>query len=253
MIEHYFNLKDKIALITGGGTGIGFGIAQEFIEAGAKVIIVGRREPVLKKAVEELGDRSFYRVMDINDHPQIPGFVSNIEDTFGPVDVLVNNAGKHLKSDIFDTSDEAFVSVLQTNLISIFTLSRECAKGMKKHKSGSIIMISSMSALIGMKQIVAYSTSKSGILGMMRAMVADFSDYNIRVNALVPGWIESDMLHQALDNDPDRKAKIMGRIPLKHVGAPEDIGMAALFLASDAARYITGVVLPVDGGAAIGL
>lgn len=251
MFDTDFNLDGKLALVTGGGTGIGFGIASKFIEAGARVIIIGRREHVLKEAIQKLGKNAFYRVMDITKLDEIPNFVANIQSAHGTVDVLVNNAGKHLKAHAFDTSDEEFSSVLQTNLISVFSLSREIAKNMKQHNTaGSILMISSMTAIMGMDRVVAYSTAKTGILGMMRAMVADFSRYDIRVNAIAPGWIESDMLHQALDGDPERKAKVMGRIPLDHLGEPEDVSKAALFLASDAAKYISGVLLPVDGGAA---
>lgn len=250
MKDSAFNLKKRTALITGGGSGIGFGIATKFIEAGAKVIIIGRREHVLKNAVETLGKNSYYQVMDINDREDIPAFVNSIEETHGSIDILVNNAGKHLKADALDTTDEDFLSVLETNMISLFSLSREVAKGMEINGGGSILMISSMTAIMGMDRVVAYTTAKTGILGMMRAMVADFSRYGIRVNAIAPGWIESDMLHQALDGDPTRKAKVMGRIPMNRLGDPEDIGNAALFLASDAAKYISGILLPVDGGAA---
>lgn len=246
-----FKLEGKTALITGGGTGIGFGIAATFLEAGAKVVISGRRETVLQEAVEKLGKGASYVVNDINQLDSIPAFVAQVEAKAGNIDILVNNAGKNLKVNTLDTTDEDFLSIINTNILGVFSLSREVAKRMKANgNGGSIIMISSMAAVMGIDRVVAYATAKTGLIGMMRTMVADLADFGIRVNAIAPGWIESPMLSKALDDDPARKAKVMNRIPFRKIGKPSDIGNAALFLASDAASYVTGVLLPVDGGAA---
>jgi NAD(P)-dependent dehydrogenase (short-subunit alcohol dehydrogenase family) len=168
----------------------------------------------------------------------------------GPITILVNNAGRHLKKHMSETTDEEYLAVLQTNLLSVFTLSREVANRMSERRKGTIILISSMSAVMGMDRVIAYTTAKTALIGLMRGMVADYSKYGIRVNAIAPGWIESDMLYKAIDADPERKAKIMGRIPVKQFGKPADIGNAALFLASGAATYVNGLFMPVDGGAA---
>jgi len=167
------------------------------------------------------------------------------------VDILVNNAGRNQKKPLLETTDEDLAAILQTNVQGAFALSREVARRMiGNNKSGSILLISSMAAVMGIDRVVSYSTAKSGLTGMMRTMVADLSPFNIRVNAIAPGWIESEMLATALDGDKARKEKVMNRIPAKALGKPVHIGYAALFLASDAAAYVSGVLLPVDGGAA---
>ncbi|PTR01536.1 gluconate 5-dehydrogenase [Mucilaginibacter yixingensis] len=246
------NINGRVALVTGGGTGIGFGIAQSFAAAGATVVITGRREDVLQEAVAQIGNGARYYVQDISKQTELPAFVERLEKEVGPIDILVNNAGQHLKKFMRDTTDQEFLALLQVHLLSVFSLSREVANRMSARKRGSILLISSMSAVMGMTQVVAYTTAKTALIGLMRAMMAEYSADNVRVNAIAPGWIESDMMFKAINADEQRKNKIMSRIPFNRFGKPKDIGNAALFLASDAAEYITGVFLPIDGGAAGG-
>lgn len=246
-----FSLAGKIALITGGGTGIGLGISKALIDAGAKVVITGRRETVLLEAVKELGDQAFYRVNDITDKKAIPELVKDIEINIGPIHILVNNAGIHHKALAQDTSDFDFERIIQTNLLSVFSLTRECAHYMLKRKSGSIIMISSMAGLFGIDKVVAYSVSKTALTGLVNTLVTEYSKSNVRINAIAPGWIEANIFLNAINQDEKRKQQIINRIAMDHFGKPEDIGNAAVFLSSEAARYITGVILPVDGGATV--
>ena len=246
-----FSLENKIALVTGGGTGIGLGIATAFIEAGATVVITGRREDILKDAANKFGKNAFYRVNDITNKKEIPTLINDIETTIGPIDILVNNAGIHYKGMAQETSDEDFERILQTNVISVFSLTRECAKYMLQRKSGSILMIGSMAGLFGIDKVVAYGTSKTALTGLVNALVTEYSTSNVRVNAIAPGWIESNMFLNAINNDPHRKQQITNRIAMDHFGQTSDIGNAAVFLSSEAARYITGVILPVDGGATV--
>jgi len=246
-----FSLAGKIALVTGGGTGIGLGISKALIDAGAQVVITGRRETVLQEAIKELGDQAFYRVNDITDKTAIPQLVQDIETNIGPIDILINNAGIHHKALAQDTSDFDFERIIQTNLLSVFSLTRECASYMLKRKSGSIIMISSMAGLFGIDKVVAYSVSKTALTGLVNTLVTEYSKSNVRVNAIAPGWIESNMFLNAINQDEKRKQQITNRIAMDHFGKPEDIGNAAVFLSSEAARYITGVILPVDGGATV--
>ncbi|AUP78013.1 SDR family NAD(P)-dependent oxidoreductase [Flavivirga eckloniae] len=246
-----FSLKGKLALVTGGGTGIGAGISKAFIEAGARVVITGRREDVLKSAVKELGEGAHYRVNDITDKKGIPDLVNDIETNIGPIDILVNNAGIHHKGMAQDTTDEDFERILQTNVMSVFALTRECAKYMLERKKGSVIMIGSMAGLFGIDKVVAYGTSKTALTGLVNALVTEYSTSNVRVNAIAPGWIESNMFLNAINNDEKRKQQITNRIAMDGFGKTSDIGNAAVFLSSEAARYITGVVLPVDGGATV--
>lgn len=245
-----FRLDGKKAVITGGGSGLGFGIAKVFIEAGAEVVIIGQNEEKLQNAQAELGSHCRYYPFNITLLEKIPMLVSDIEDLVGPVDILVNCAGVHLKKWAVDVSDNEFLNILNVHVGSVFALSREFSKKMLERRSGSIIMISSMTAVMGMKQVVAYSTAKTAVIGLMRSLVAEFSTNNVRVNTIAPGWIESPMLHKAIDNDLPRKQKILDRIPTRTFGQPEDIGYAALYLSSDAGKYINGVFLPVDAGAA---
>jgi NAD(P)-dependent dehydrogenase (short-subunit alcohol dehydrogenase family) len=251
MGQEAFSLEGKTALITGGGTGIGLGIAKEFVNAKAKVIITGRREDVLKNACTELGDNANYIVADLSILGAIPALVTDIESEFGSIDILVNNAGIHLKKWAQETTDEEFLKIIQTNLLSVFALTREVAKGMLERKSGSIILISSMAGLFGIDRVSAYGTSKTALIGLMNNLVTEYSRDNVRINCIAPGWITSDMFLNAINQDQERKQKIVNRIALLDFGKPEDIGNAAVYLSSQAGRYVTGVVLPVDGGATV--
>ena len=246
-----FSLTSQLALITGGGTGIGRGIAQALLDAGATVVITGRREAVLQEATQTLGNHCHYVVNDVTNKAELPALVRTIEEQHGPIDILVNNAGINVKKPAQETSDEEFERILQTNLISVFALTRACAEGMIKRRRGSIILISSMAALFGIDRVVAYGTSKTALTGLMNNLVTEYSPHNVRINTIAPGWIDSEMFRKATDADPDRKRQIVNRIAMNGFGEPSDIGHAAVFLSSEAARYITGVVLPVDGGATV--
>ncbi|MEA5426533.1 SDR family NAD(P)-dependent oxidoreductase [Arcicella lustrica] len=247
-----FSLQGKIALITGGGSGIGFAIAQCMIKAGAKVVITGRREQMLKDAVAELGENAFYFVNDVTALEHLEDLVEQIESQIGAIDILVNNAGINMKKFAVEVTDEEFSRVVNTNLNAVFALTRACAKRMLPRKSGSILMISSMAAYYGIDRVVAYTASKCGVEGMVKALAMEFSTENVRVNAIAPGFIETAMSKTAMNSDPARKHKALDRTPMGYFGQPEDIGMAAVFLSSDEAKYITGASLPVDGGNSIG-
>lgn len=252
MSKDIFQLKDKVVLVTGGGTGLGFAISTSFIEQGAKVIVSGRREEVLLKACEKLGSNASYVCNDLSNLDQIPAFVEKVTKIYGRIDILVNNAGLHLKKDLLEVTDKEFSEIIQVNQMAVFSLSREVAKIMKDEGQGVIIMISSMASQYGIPKVIAYSAAKSAIEGMTKAMSVELSPLGIRINCIAPGFIKTKMSAGALDNDPGRKAKVLGRTPLGKLGDPVDIGHAAVFLASDAAKFITGVVLPVDGGNSIG-
>ncbi|WP_210521809.1 SDR family NAD(P)-dependent oxidoreductase [Hymenobacter terricola] len=247
-----FSLDGKLALVTGGGSGIGLEIARCMTEAGATVVITGRREAVLREAVAALGESAEYLVNDIADLSSIEGLVAQIEATYGPLDILVNNAGINLKKPALEVTDEEFSRILHTNLHSVFALTRACASRMVARRKGVILMISSMAAYYGIDRVVAYAASKSAVEGMVKVLASEFSVHGVRVNAIAPGFIETEMSRTAMNSDPDRRDRAMRRTPMGSFGRPEDIGHAAVFLASEAARYITGASLPVDGGNSIG-
>jgi NAD(P)-dependent dehydrogenase (short-subunit alcohol dehydrogenase family) len=252
-LNSHFDLTGKTILITGGGTGLGLAIAKAVTEAGAKVIITGRREDVLQNTCKELGaTKAVYRVFDLALLEQIPSLIDELESSEGPIDVLVNNAGINLKKDILEVTNEEFENIVQVNQTAVFTISREMARKMALRKKGSIIMISSMAAKYGIPKVVAYTAAKSAVEGMTRSMAVDLSPRGIRVNCIAPGFIETAMSAKALDSDPERKNRVLARTPMGYLGKPEDVGLAAVYLASDAARYVTGAILPVDGGNSIG-
>lgn len=242
----------KIAIVTGGGSGLGFAITEKFVQSGIETVIAGRDVEKLNKAKEKLGDLCHAIKCDVSNLAAIPGFVHDVISRFGQIDILVNNAGINMKKEFTEVTDEEFQNVITTNLCAVFSLSREVVKNMLLRNSGCIINISSMAAQYGLPKVIAYSASKTAIDGMTRAMAVELSPKGIRVNAIAPGFIYSEMTAKALNSDPERKAKVFGRTPMGKMGDPENIGDAALFLASDAANYITGVVLPVDGGNSIG-
>lgn len=245
-------MNKKIAIVTGGGSGIGLAITEKFISAGIETIIVGRDENKLNNAKEKLGELCHPMSCDISDLLSIPTLIENIIKQFGQIDILVNNAGINMKKDFTEVTDEEFQSVITTNLSSVFSMSREVVKHMLTKGSGSIINISSMAAQYGLPRVIAYSASKTAIDGMTRAMAVELSPKGIRINAIAPGFIETAMTAKALNSDPERKQKVFARTPMGFMGQPSDIGDAALFLATDASKYITGIVLPVDGGNSIG-
>jgi gluconate 5-dehydrogenase len=251
-MQEFNVLRNKIALVTGGGTGLGYATAKKLATIGMRPVIVGRNEKTLDDACQRLGTQSRYFVFDLSHISSIPGLVSTIEDEVGPVDVLVNNSGIHLKKDIWEITDEEYQNVITINQNAVFVLSREFAKRMQSRKSGNIIMISSMASFYGIPKVSAYTASKAAVEGMTRALAVELSPMGIRVNCVAPGFIKTEMSSSALDSDPQRKERVLSRTPLKRLGEPDDIANAVLFLVSDAAKYITGVVLPVDGGNSIG-
>ncbi len=251
-MECPFELKGKVALVTGGATGLGLGIARQFIALGASVAITGRNPDKLEKAKSELGDRCYVVRNDVTDKPGHPALIQEVEQALGPLDILVNNAGVHKKAPSLEITDDDFHTVMDTNLNSVFSLTREALRVMVPRGAGSVIMISSMAALYGLPYVAAYSGSKTALLGLTRSLSVEYSWSGVRINAIAPGFIESKMLRKAMEQDPKRKERVLERTPMRRFGTPDEIGYAAAFLASDASKFITGACLPVDGGNAIG-
>lgn len=243
----------KTAIVTGGASGIGLAVAGTFVRNKIRTIIIGRNENKLAAAKEKLGALCEAVRYDLNELTGIPKLMEELTNRFQQIDILVNNAGINLKKEFTDVSDEEFQRILLTNVNSVFSISREVVKHMlEKEVKGSIINISSMASQYGLPKVIAYTASKGAVEAMTRDMATELSPKGIRVNCIAPGFIATDMSAKALNNDPERKQKVLSRTPMEHLGEPADIGEAALFLASDASKYITGVVLPVDGGNSIG-
>lgn len=247
-----FSLKGETALITGGGSGLGLGIATCFVEAGARVVLVGRRQDVLENVAVELGEAASFEVHDVDQVDQAEALVRRITHRVGNISILINNAGNYLKKPAVETTPEEFQAILQTHVIAAFGLTRAVLPGMVDRRHGNILFTASMTSLFGIPFVLAYTAAKSAYVGMVHALAAEVSGQGVRVNAVAPGWIHSDMMRQSFAGDSDREKKVLQRTPMNHFGEAEDVGWAATYLCSPAAKFVTGVVLPVDGGASIG-
>ena len=248
-----FSLEGKTAVITGGSTGLGLAITRCFVGAGAKVVVLSyESEEQGHAALAEFGGKAVYYRFDITDTAHTQQIVDKVIAEQSPVSILVNNAGNHCKKPIEEMTVADYESVLNVHLVGAFALTKALVPQMKANKAGSIIFMASMTSYIGQPYVAGYSTAKAGYLGLVHTLCTELGADGIRVNAIAPGWIDTPMFHKATDNDAPRLNKILGRIPMKGVGDPMDIGMTATYLASDAARYVSGVCVPVDGGALIG-
>lgn len=247
-----FALHGEIALVTGGGTGLGLAMSSALHAAGAKVVMTGRRADILDHAVEDLGAGAFAYPQDVTVASETESLIARICEEVGHPTILINNAGIHLKKPVDETTPEEFHRVLSTHVEGAFALTRTLVPGMKRRGHGSIVFIASMTAILGVPNVIAYSAAKSAVVGMTRSLASELGPDGIRVNAIAPGWIETPMLRKALDGDNARSSKILSRTPLARFGQPEDIGWAAVYLSSPAASFVNGVILPVDGGASIG-
>jgi NAD(P)-dependent dehydrogenase (short-subunit alcohol dehydrogenase family) len=246
------SITQKVAIVTGGASGLGLAIAGKLTSRGIFTVITGRDERKLKEAKASLGELCLPLVMDMNLLDRIPGHIRDVAAQYGRIDILVNNAGINLKKDLIDVTDEEFGQILLTNLTGVFTISREVSKVMIKQKKGSIINISSMAARYGIPKVIAYAASKAAIEGMTRSMAVELSPLGILVNCIAPGFINTNMSSAALNNDPERKQRVLNRTPLGRLGLPEDVANMVYFLVSDENAYTTGTVIPVDGGNSIG-
>ncbi|WP_101908736.1 SDR family NAD(P)-dependent oxidoreductase [Marasmitruncus massiliensis] len=250
---HAFSLEDRTAVITGGGTGLGYAMSKCMIAAGARIVMLGRREDVLRKACTELGERASYLTFDITDTDNMEKIVRKIRSDVGRIYILVNNAGNQHKKPVEEMTVNEFTQVLDVHLVGSFALTKAILPSMREQKKGSVIFISSMSGFIGNSNLTGYAAAKSGILGLVRTLASEVSGNGVRVNAIAPGWLETPMFLQALAKDPDRQARILQRTPMNKFGNTTDVGWAAVYLASDASSFVTGTSITVDGGAVIGL
>lgn len=251
--EKAFSLEGQRAVITGGGSGLGFAMSKCMIAAGADVVVIGASpEEKLAEACALLGPKASYYRFDITDTDRTQELVDKIIREKGDVSILCNNAGNHCKKPIETMTVEDFTRVLNVHVVASFAMTKAFVPHMKKNHKGSILFTSSMTGFIGQPYVTGYSAAKSALLGMVRTLATEISAEGIRVNAVAPGWIDTPMLRKAIQGDEERKNKILGRTPMKKFGTAEDIGWAAVFLSSDAAKFINGTALVVDGGALIG-
>ena len=245
-------LEGKIAIVTGGNGGIGLGIAEGFANEGAKVIVASRNKEKNKVAIEKIkkiskDSESFE--LDVNNQESINKLVDFTLEKYGKIDILVNNAGISRRSDephLLSRGD--WNDVIDTNLNSIHHMTSAIFPHLKKNKSGKIINIGSMMSIFGNANSAAYAASKGGVVQYTKSCAIAWAKYNIQINAILPGWIVTDMTNEFKKVNPKRYATIVGRTPAERWGQPKDMAGTAIFLSSEFSDFVNGVSIPVDGG-----
>ena len=240
-------LKDKTAIITGGGTGIGLATACAFCQEGAKVILFGRRKEKLEKAVGKLGRSAIIVQGDMTNNNDLDKLINETLHNFKKIDVLVNNAGLFNGSPLHEISDSQWDEIMDINIRSVFQLTRRVLPVMLSQKYGSIIHISSILGLIAVPQVAAYNVSKGALNQFSRSIAVEYGSSGIRSNSICPGLIATDMTADLM-KDVDLMKEWSKEYPIGRFGKPEDVANACLYLASDESSFVTGITLPVDGG-----
>nr|WP_114604176.1 SDR family NAD(P)-dependent oxidoreductase [Staphylococcus sp. EZ-P03] len=248
--NNLFDLNDKVAIVTGGNKGLGKFYTIALASFGAKVFVVSSTQNGWDELREEFEKNNEFLELfqiDITTPNAAITIVNEAISRFGKIDILVNNAGMQRRNPIFEFNDKDWDEIIQLNLNAVYHLSKAVAYEMSKRKQGKIINIGSMQSFTAGKRIFPYTASKHGIAGLTKAYAEALAEYNIQVNTLSPGYIETDMT-RVLKNDPVRGPEIEGHIPGGQWGEPKDLVGPLIFLASNASDYVTGVNLPVDGG-----
>ena len=240
-------LENKIAIITGGGTGIGLSCTRLFCREGAKVAIFGRRKNRLDNAVREIGEDVLAVSGDITRHEDIKRLVESTLNAHGRVDILVNCAGIFTGAPLHEMKNDEWDAVLDLNMTSVFKLTREVLPHMIQRKSGNIVNISSILGLVAAPNTAAYNVSKGALNQFTRSIAVEYGSSGIRSNAICPGLIATEMTEELM-RDEDLMQEWSKNYPIGRFGQPEDVARACLFLAGDESAFITGAILPVDGG-----
>jgi 2-deoxy-D-gluconate 3-dehydrogenase len=251
-----FNLKGKVGVVTGGNGGIGLAMAEGIASLGANVVIAGRdagKAATALAALRGLGVEAEFIAADVTKKSQCLGLIEQTEARFGRVDILVNNAGTSIRKMPQDFTEEEWHHVMDTNLSSAFLCSQAAYHAMKRAGGGKMINIGSMMSLFGAPYATPYASSKGGIVQMTRAMATAWAKDNIQVNAVLPGWIDTDLTKRARREVPGLHERVENRTPVGRWGTPPDMAGIAAFLASPASDFVTGTAIPVDGGYSIGM
>jgi 2-deoxy-D-gluconate 3-dehydrogenase len=253
-MANLFDLKGKVAAVTGGNGGIGLGMAKGMAAAGASVVVVGRNKAKSEKAIKELqalGGKAEFIEFDALDEKSCKDAIDGAAQKFGRLDILVNNAGTTVRKQPQDLTTADWNLVMTTNLTSAFQCSQAAYPHMKKLGAGKIINIGSMMTLFGAPYAAPYAASKGGIVQMTRAMATAWAKDNIQVNSILPGWIDTDLTRQAREQVQGLNERVLARTPAQRWGKPDDFAGIAVFLASPASDFVSGTAIPIDGGYSI--
>jgi NAD(P)-dependent dehydrogenase (short-subunit alcohol dehydrogenase family) len=248
----HFGLAGRVTVITGAAQGIGQACAERFALEGAPVVLLDvddARGEALANRLGSQGAQALYRHCDVGDKAQVDAAVAAALDRFGRLDVLVNNAGIFRAADFLDIAEADFDAVLRVNLKGAFLMGQACARAMvRQGTGGAIVNMSSVNGVMAIPSIASYNASKGGVDQLTRVMSLALVDHGIRVNAVAPGTIATELARQAVLGSDEARARILSRTPMKRLGEPAEVADAVAYLASDAASYITGEILYVDGG-----
>jgi 2-deoxy-D-gluconate 3-dehydrogenase len=246
-----FDLTGKVAIVTGGNGGIGFGMVKGLAEAGASVAIVGRSQEKNTKSVaqiESMGGKAIAIVADICNSQAVDQMVATVKSELGAINILINNAGTSVRKRPEDLTEEDWHYVLNTNLTSSFLCSKACYPEMKKAGGGKILNNGSMLSIFGSPWGAAYGASKGGIMQYTRSQAVAWGPDNIQVNCFLPGWINTELTKSTREYAPDLHDKVLSRTPAGRWGEPDDLAGFAVFMASHASDFLTGTAIPIDGG-----
>jgi 2-dehydro-3-deoxy-D-gluconate 5-dehydrogenase len=249
-----FGLKDRVVLVTGGNGGIGLGMAKGFAVAGASVVIAGRNKTKAQSALSELrvtGAQAEFVEFDALQEASCKQVIDKAAARFGRLDILVNNAGTTVRKQPQDLTAEDWHLVMNTNLTSAFLCSQAAYAHMVSTGGGKIINIGSMMSIFGTSYATPYAASKGGIVQMTRAMAVAWAKDNIQVNAILPGWIDTELTRKAREQVSGLHERVLARTPAQRWGSPDDFAGIAVFLAAPASNFVTGTAIPIDGGYSI--
>ena len=249
-----FTLKDKVAVVTGGNGGIGLGMARGLAAAGAVVVIAGRnadKSRAAQKEIRALGPEAVVIPVDVTDEPSVERLIRTTVEQCGRLDILVNNAGTNIRKPAHELKTPEWHTVIDTNLTSAFLCSRAAYPEMKRVGGGKIINIGSMMSIFGASFAPAYAASKGGIVQLTKSMATAWARDNIQVNAVLPGWIDTELTQKARREVDGLHDHVLRRTPAGRWGVLDDMAGIAVFLASRASDFVTGTAIPVDGGFSI--
>jgi 2-deoxy-D-gluconate 3-dehydrogenase len=253
-LKRAFDLTGRVAVVTGGNGGIGLGMARGMAAAGAAIVVAGRNQDKSRRAVAELsaiGAKAIAIEVDVTDEAAVGALVSETVRQLGRLDVLVNNAGINIRKPAHELTIGEWRQVLDTNLTSAFMASHAAHPVMKRQGGGKIINIGSMMSIFGASFAPAYAASKGGIVQLTKSMATAWAPHHIQVNAVLPGWIDTELTTNARREVPGLHERVLARIPEGRWGDGNDMAGVAVFLASRASDYVTGTAIPVDGGYSI--